>query len=671
MKPTPPSQELDPLLRGLLYVLHDEYAIDQGEMKADRAEFFAWLDDAGWRIAEKQVRNETLDDDENRFDWLSSCVCIWRADKCIWRDDQGDELSDTDRLYLAYGRALQEDGVQLMVRGYVDKDLNTEDWKRLHAYRIFLECSIIGKGFSWPRDPAIGLYEFGPTALRPPLGLQLPNMAWPYADSFYDRPDYSDAPPDYFKCLKPEGLDEFKMMFDAYERGIDEKGRRYALAKPPEIPAHAKVWRMSQIQTSGKPALLIFASSMDCFWARAGAVFEHLYRAYGDAVDILWVEVDVVDWLIYGDTTFNHFKPHAGVEQPGHPASYSDRARMAKKLYMTHPYCTYPCLLDDVGDTSATYFRSDGGSGIAALIDRDGRLAWTSNGKGWGYWYDRRPPQRGCCEQFPWAQAMESAMLDLLDRDGQSDPETFQTEPDRIPKKTKETEKIMYLLSSRIVSIDRERRILHVLGRPSIFSVIGHATDQKIHFNDPHEMTIRVPEHAAILCKNVPVSFDELQPGDVIGGPGFKWVEPLTWEASTLVLSESTCDREPVPNRFVGTTYLFGKLIGIDSDAATLQVELDMNPGRGKAFIENADDSLDLQNSAKRNWDAHKKWLDRGEHPIHLQEVKDTLVYKQGELATLSECELGDTLCVWYDAADAGNDTLPAAAILSSKKQQK
>ncbi len=650
--------------RGLVYAIYDEYIIDQGNLKEDSTAFFNWLENEGWILADKTIKNEKIDD--AKFAWLATCVCIWRADKCIWRDDQGDSFSDDDKQYLEYGRKLQKEGLILLRKGYLSKELTDQDWLKLHEYRVFLACCILQKGSAWAYETTVELYEFGKDAILPPLGLNMPNLTLPYADDFYKSKNYTDTPiRDYFEILTPKALDELKMMFDAYESKIDETGREYAVAKSYKLPNSIKSWNLKDsIKINKKPVLLVLASSMDCFWARAGAVFEHLYRTYKDVIDIKWIEVDVWDWLIRGDTTYNHFKPHSGLEEPGHPISYEDRARMAKKLYMTHPHCSFPVLLDDMGDTIANYFHCSGGSGFSALIDIEGELAWTSKSKGWGELFNTRPPQRGCCDQFPWVNNVEQGILEILKNNGYADHKMFQKKPPIGKSFNEKNEGEMYLISSRVKSIDKANRILHIIGRPSVFTVIGHSPEQKMYFNDPHKMTIHVPKNTKIYCRNVPVDFEFLSEEDTIQGPGFKLIDTLTWEATILNVGKENCDIETIPELFKGTTYLFGKVISINSKEITIKPN--MKGGYGENFIKNADKNLDLQAKAKDNWNAHKKWIDRGDKPVALSLIKDTLVYKQGVLSESKNCELNDNICVWYDNKDAGKDTINAAIILSS-----
>ncbi len=659
------NYDYEQLERGLVYAICDEYAIDQGGMKEDLSAWITWLDDEGWTIADKVLRNSPLTEKEKKYSWLATCVCIWRADKCIWRADQGDTLSAEDEMYLDYGETLRKNAVDSLRKGYLDENLTDGDWETLREYRVFLACCILQKGPAWAYEAEIGLYEFGADAAEIPLGTKIKPLSLPTADNFYESPLYSDAPhEDYFDFIKLKALDEFKMMFDAYEANVDKNGRRYAIAKTPSLLDKTTYWTLNN-KGAKKPVLLVIASSMDCFWARAGAVFEHIYRAYQHVIDIQWIEIDIIDWLIRGDTTFNHFKPHAGLEEPGHAIHYEDRARLVKKLYMTHPHCTYPALLDDMGDTTANYFHEGGGCGYSVLIDVEGRLAWTSKGEsGWGSSFANRPPQRGCCEQFPWVNHVERAILEIIERDGCADTKNFQKTP--TPCKPKTVKNVMHLISSRIESIDKKNRILHIIGRPSIFSVIGHSADQKMYFNDPHKMTIHVPEHALISCKNVPVSFDFLTPGDIIEGPGYTWIDELTWEATNIQVSKSQNAAEAIPELFKGTTYLFGKIIDIGSDHIT--IDPDMNKGRGQNFIQQAGSDLELQAKAKTNWIAHKKWIERGRKPVAVSLIEDTLVYKQGKLADASTCEPGDHICIWYDETDAGKDIIPAAIIISSKQ---
>lgn len=654
--------DIPQLERGFVFAMQDDYALDLPGRQEDLAAFLGWLEAEGWPLALKVLTGESFDGDEQPFEKLALAVCVWRADKCIWRDDQGDELKEEDLLYLSFGHQMIKEGQEILRKWYLGTEPSAHEKRRLWAYRLYLDCRIL-HGPCWPYE--LGLHRYGEEGSYLPLGEDLGFCAWHPMETFLNSPDYTEAPPeDYFRIIKPEAMDEFAMRVEGYEPHEDEKGRAFVKEKFPV--GEPGVVHMESFRGGDKPVLLLLADGMDCFWARVAPMAENLYQAYKDKLHFYWVHTDVVDFLIEGETTVNYFKPHVGRELPGHATSYEDRARTAKKVYMTHPHMTLPCLLDTMGSAGLNLARDLGGGSRVILLDRENRVAWQSTYQ-WGYWFSKRPPERGCCEHFPWADGVEQAIRKLLANDGFYDPqhEPFDAHDLTNNPLGKQDPAVMYLLKSRVKAIDLDACRLEIVGRPATFTVLDKTPEDKEYFNDPHPMVIGFTEDAVLKLHNKPIPMSELQVDDIIFGPGYVKQSDGSWLASEIQVERKA--EGGGAGKLVGDTYLMAHLLRSEDGGLVVKPCLPEQEMKGLRYIREAGDAIELFGRAKGNYEALTAWLDaaRDEVVIHLSE--DTLLSRHGVPADVADFCKGDLLSIWYRGEQAGQEQIDAALIRASQ----
>jgi len=649
--------------RGFVYWVQDDYAIDQGQMAEDRTTFLDWMNESGVKNAERFLAGETLDDPWERR--MTLALCVWRADKCIWRDDQGDRLAADDLPFLAFGRKLLRNGQALLREGYQQDSLNLseEQQELLWAYRLYAECRILHAP-CWPWE--LGIHEFAnQTGDYYPTGKETGTWCWWPMEHAMKSPAYTDAPPaDYFRIIQKHSVDEFYQMFAGYEKMETADGRIRVKGKTQKQEEGMVCLAQERGQ---KPVLLILADAMDCFWARASAVFEHIYQVYGEHLACYWVNIDVGDFLIAGDSTSNFFKPWQGKELPGHAVSLEDRARTAKKLYMTHPHLTFPCLLDDLGDTTANRFLETGGSSAAVLIDKNGALAWQGH-HNWEHFANNCPPQRGLCEQFPWANELELEIRALLKNNGLYDPDhpVFPANNSHFATPDKKIPEEMYLLHSRITNIEADH--LTVMGRVSTFTVIMKSPSDKEWFNDPHEMKLNTPPGIPILRQGVAIPREELRVGDVIGGGGYSKEKDGSWTASEIRFVE-TGNTTDTPRKKIGDTYLLARLLENEGTLLRVQPMLPEEKMRGLRFCREAGDRLALTGRAAANLQALEHLLQRKDETLAVRLHPDCLFVRNGTACDVSELQKNDILYVWYNHGDANQPVIDAALIRASNVQ--
>ncbi len=658
---TPSYQDLE---KGFVYAIQDEYALEHADKERLLNLFLSWLETAGWPLAEKVLTDTGFTDAELPYRWLAVAVCVWRADKAIYRDDQGDCLGDYDAQFCQWGRVMVARGENLMRAGYFGNSFTDEDIECLRAYRLYCECRILHIP-AWPYD--LDIHEHGTIYGYHPLGERIPDIHLPTFAMGLAELGYTDAPPaDYFQIIKPAALDEFFTLFAAYEPRVDENGRKYVVAKP-WLKTEGMVSLSDDI--GKRPIVLIVAAAMDCFWARASALAEHLYQSYGESVAFYWVNIDVSDFLIRGDTTVNYYKQWAGLEIPGHESSIADRARTSKKLYMTHPEISYPCLLDDPADTVASYFQENGGSGGTVMIDLEGRVAVHTT-HNWEHWMANCPPQRGCCEQFAWADEIERELRAFLQHGGHFDPAhpSFYRHDNLHKDHVAGEPKVMYLIASRIIDIDLEKGVMNIIGRPSTFSVIGRGPEDREFFNDPHPMVIHFDAETCVTCQNTPVPMSDLKPGDIIQGPGYIQVSEGTWRATTIHLQGGAQTTKQKEGPLVGDAYLYGNVVSVDAETKHLVMGLPLHTADmiGYQCIQAEQDVLELSGTALTNYTALGQWIESKVQQVQVTVRDDSWLSRNGELCRLADMQAGDRLCVWYQTQEAGQTTITAALIRAS-----
>ncbi len=663
------KENVESLKKGLVYAIQADYAEKHTDRLIHLNGFLEWLNPQGWELAESILDNSFPKELSPEWRRLAKGICIWRGDKLFSRHEQGTLLSSQDDSYRRYVEELRLEGKELMIKGYQGESFSTEEMERLWEYRIWCECKILRVPY---RPYELGLHALGPSCYLP-LGYKVPELRMLKMEQALISPDYTEAPhADYFKLMELEACDEFFTWFQGYTLEHTD-GNLKAFGKNEAMPQGDGVVHIQEHRGS-KPVLLVLADAMDTLFAQVAPILEHLHQSYHNHVNIYWVNMELWDFLIHGPTTRNYFKPYVGNELPGHAESYEDRARMAKKVYMTYPSLTYPCLLDNMSGTITNLFQAKGGESNAVLIDKNGHVAWQSSSTGWVYG-ETIPPQRGMCPQFPWANMVEQEIRKLLANQGEylKNQEPFDTVEHRSGVHRineglqKDGSTTMYLLGSPVTSVDNKNRTLSIQGRPSTFSVMPRGPDYDEYFNPPYPMTIYVPKTASIKAHGVAIDFESIEVGEVIFGQGFIQTGHDTYRATDMKLWGRKLDIELKPT---GDSYLLGKLLSYNTEKKELVMQplLPVEHMKGKQWIEEEKDRITLIDHAKENYDTLQKWIARDNKNIIITVSDDTLFYHNGKNAHPSNFQTGDTLCVWYHHRHAGKEVLPSALIRASAR---
>ena len=592
---------IEHLEKGFVLASQDEYALDVPHKEILVQNYQAWLNGPGKGLMNKFRLGETFNEDEKPYWRLARASYIWKAQRMYERFDQGDEtLSEEEFQAYEFAALLWEEGGELMKRGYLGGRFSDDEIERLWEYRVICEIRICCPTPYRPFD--FGLHRFGQNKGPFYIGKEVPDISWMKMEAAMESPFYTDVPThDLYAVIKPDAVDEFFRYFRGYNKVRASDGREFVEGIfPQSVPGDDRYVRISDFRGK-KPVLLFIASSMDTFWGNAVMEAEAIYRAYQCRVEVIWVNISIWDFLIRSKATYNYYKPYVGIELPGHEANHEERARTAKKVYMTYPQLTLPCVLDQDSEQTANYFKSHGGAGETVLIDIDGTIAWHST-YGWGHWFENRPPGRS--EEIAWGNEVEKEIRKLLENQGKYDPdhEQLKTPEDEVSELRSPEIKSMYMMNGPITDIDRQNRIITVKARTSTFSVIGRAPDGFQQFNPLQSFTIEVPAETKITCRNVPIDFDKLKVGSIVIGPEIWKMTDGSWLAKKIRLiptDEMTAEiREELPPAvFTGDTYLYGKILNVNVSENTLSVmraTVDPDEMKGYSYIKEGGDQVEL-----------------------------------------------------------------------------
>ena len=650
------KNRVERLERGFVLASQDEYALDVPEKDKLIVEYQEWLAGPGKSLMHKFQSGKEFDDLEKPYKRLARASFIWKAQRMYERFDQGDESLNAEEMEAnAYAALLWKEGQELLRKGYLGERLNDKEIERLWEYRIICEIRICCPTPYRPYD--LGIHRFGEKKGAVYIGKKVPDISWMKMEAAMESPFYTDLPThDLYAVIKPDAVDEFFRYFRGYRKVVAPDGHEFVREIFPQtVPGDDRYVRISDFR-SKKPVVLFVTSAMDCFWARAVMEAEAIYRAYNEHVEVVWVNISIWDFLIFGNTTYNYYKPYAGVELPGHESNHEERARTAKKVYMTYPQLTLPCVLDQDSEQTANYFKSHGGAGETILIDIDGRIAWHST-FGWGHWFENRPPGRS--EEIAWGNAVEKEIHKLLSNNGKYDPnhELLKMPDKKAVNSRPDGIKSMYMMNGPITDIDRQNRMITVKARTSTFSVIGRAVDGFQQFNPLQYFKINITDETKITCRNVPIDFDKLNIGNIVIGPEIWKMPDGSWLAKKIRLIPTEEMRADLPPAiFNGDTYLYGKIINVNVKENTLKVLRDKaapNQMKGYKYIKEGGDKVELVELAKDNFATVEKWVKKDKAPKpYLFDMEGALLIRNGVYVELSDLKAGDFVSIKYAAED-------------------
>ena len=665
------ENSIEHLEKGFVIASQDEYAPDVPDKEVLIQNYQIWLNGKGSLLMNKYRLGEAFNNDEKSYWRLARASYIWKAQRMYERFDQGDETLDEEE-FEAYEFAdlLWKEGAQLMRRGYLGKRFSDEEIERLWEYRVICEIRICCPTPYRPFD--FGIHRFGEEKGPFYIGKEVPDISWMKMEAAMESPFYTDLPThNLYSIIKPDAVDEFFRYFRGYRKAIASDGHEFVEGIfPQSVPGDGRYVRVSDFRGK-RPVVLFITSAMDTFWGRAVMEAEAIYRAYKGSVEIIWVNISIWDFLIHSNATYNYYKPNVGVELPGHESNHEERARTAKKVYMTYPQLTLPCMLDQDSEQTANYFKSHGGAGETVLIDIDGRIAWHSN-YGWGHWFENRPPGR--TEEIAWANAVEKEIHKLLQNNGKYNPnhELLKMHEKKKADSKPPGIKSMYMMNGPITDIDRQNRIITVKSRTSTFSVIGRAPDGFQQFNPLQSFTIIVPEGAGLTCRNVPIDFDKLNVGNIVIGPEIWKMPDGSWLAKKIRLIPTDEMRAELPPAvFAGNMYLYGKILEVNVRDKTLKVNRTIvapNDMKGFRYIKEDSDKVELIKLAKSNFATVEKWVEKDKAPTpYLFDMEGALLIRNGEYVTLSELNTGDFVSMKYAAEDEDKEKMRCAVVRATR----
>lgn len=670
-----PQWDIATLERGYVLASQDEYAPEAPGNEECLSAFLEWLRTDGVELTARWRAGDDLSDlDDPQRLWLVKAAWLWRGDRLLMRKRRGFDPADADeKACLAYVEDLEARGREAMIRGYFHEPLSDADRDALREYRILAETRILRLPV-WPYELGIGKeLETIPWFL--PLGAEMPDLRWRRLESVLESPDYTDLPTrDPRAIMRPDVTDDFRLLFDGYAVRRSDDGRRHVVGKPPEMPdAPAHVVCLRDFR-GRKPVALFVASATDCFWARAAGHVRALQAAWGDAVEFIWVDIRLWDFLIHSLSTRNYFLPDVGLELPPFQRTYEERARWSKKLYMAYPDLALTCAVDDPSDTTASLLHEPGGSSRVVLVDLDGRVAWHS--ARWGWWNRTRPPGRTAADA--WADAVEHEIYSLLERGGHFDPDH---EPFDAPVKAgaaarpvPEGARDCWLAHSRITAVDHDAYTVTIHARPvARFTVVDRPVDAHDFYNEYRDITVLVTDKTLVRYRNAPMPWTDLQPGDVLTGPIVRLADG-SWMANQLHIVK--CARPPAEiarPKFIGDTWMEGRIVSVDPEAQTCTVERRLPPTgamKGYNFSREAGDAIRLYGPAKDNMDAVSRWVEDAEPHRHYTfgVIGDTLLRLNGRPATLADARSGDLVAVSYAGAEEGQDVIRAGTLRVSRR---
>lgn len=657
---------------GFVLASQDEYALDVPEKEVLIAEYQNWLAGQGEELMNKFQKGEEFNDAEKPYWRLTKASYIWKAQRMYERFEQGDETLTKDEMKAnEFAVLLWKEGKNLLRKGYLGERFSNEEIERLWEYRVICEIRICCP--TPYRSFDIGLHRFGEEKGAAFIGEEVESISWMKMEAAMESPFYTDVPThDLYSVIKPDAVDEFFRYFRGYQKAIAPDGREYAKEIFPQtVPGDDRFVRISDFQGK-KPVVLFITSSMDSFWDKAIMEAEGIYRAYHGQVEVFWVNISIWDFLIRSYATYNYYKPNVGIELPGHEVNHEDRARTAKKMYMTFPQMTLPCVLDQNSEQTANYFKSYGGGGETVIIDIDGKIAWTSISLGWGHWYENRPPGRNI--EIGWGTVVEKEIRKLLDNDGKFDPnhEIFDKQPAKSKSSRPEGVKSMYMMNGPITDIDSENRTITVKARTSTFTVIYRAPDSFQQFNPLQSFKIEVANDCKLTYDNAPIEFDKLKVGSIVIGPEIWKMPEGNWLAKSIRLIPTKESRSDLPAKiFAGDSYLFGKIkvVNIEENTITVQRDkMDINEMKGYKYIIEGGDNVELLANAKDNFELAEKWVEKDQSPIpYLFDMEGALLIRNGEYVSLSELKAGDFVSIKYAAEDEDKDKLRCAVARASR----
>jgi hypothetical protein len=376
------------------------------EVHGDLATFERFLDERGYDILNRLLRDEPLDAADRPYRLI--LLGLYLREGWGWRDGEAPDGRliglDFDRLQggpsdaVAYRREVEQAGLAALRHGYLQQSLDAEQVDAIRLYRLGEAARAVDEAFLpsqlglHPRlgdNPPHGDWVSGRIISEANHGQPYFDVRLPTYEAVVARLDYADAmdrPYHWTYPLRPEGVLEFLRPLTWYQPFQTDDGLARVRLRPerlepaPDQPDHTSV-RLSD-HVGDRPVLLFINDPVDGPLTEMFPAFEVLHRAYADRVTMYFVAVNIHDWYYSGMDDYLT-GPGPNGSQVIHAWSEAERARKLRNRYIESPHATIPGLIDSDGQVVKTLYGAGGGSSHFVIIDVDGRIAeWVSNQTG-------------------------------------------------------------------------------------------------------------------------------------------------------------------------------------------------------------------------------------------------------------------------------------------------
>ncbi|MBD3394450.1 MAG: hypothetical protein GF418_02390 [Chitinivibrionales bacterium] len=382
---------------------------------------------------DKWLRGATLTSKERKYYWLVKAEYLYKGqllyeEQRARRRERPEKASaltpERERILDFYNRALDA-GDAALIKGFLQKPLTPQDIYDLRTMRVLENIQSFGHrtDINVPLFMSIDPRTVGTGNYMPHF---LPGDTFPAQhviplQAALKSPHYSDTwREDRCEPLKRCGVLQYLLRFQGYKYETVEGGHEVAVpgslervARYERIP-ESEFITMPDAFENGRPLLLIMTDFVDLAGEDALDITAYLQDAYGSQVAIRLVEVTQPDatWRtpLYFQKSFE--------DRPGqtfHERYAEDHAFQAKAGYVTYPFITAPCLLDNNSHTVHNLYRHAGNT-QGVLLDRENKMVYQT-GYGHYYW-----SWSDFAADVAWLNDLEEEIVALLKNDGRRVP---------------------------------------------------------------------------------------------------------------------------------------------------------------------------------------------------------------------------------------------------------
>lgn len=355
--------------------------------KAAVEAFLQFMDGPGARLVEKWRAGEAFTEAEQKYWYIVQGAVLYRGalrdSDIAARYYQPKFDAETVEELKKYVAKVERNGIAVLRKGYRGDLLTPADIETLKLYKIkqfakggdrFLPCML---GYH-PTDGSGSMYNVRAASLAL-QGTQAPDIKCAYLETVLGKKEYSDLF-DYERSVtwsyRVDGVLEFLRPLSGYT--METRGKKRICIRRPEYlqeQPEEKPGDYFQLSTriGKKPIVLIVNDPSDSAFSHVPYT-EVLHQAYKDRFEFYYVSVSIWDQTMGNPNYFNPFPPGQRGLRNGHYYSMAERARRTKNRYIETPYATFPCVLDDMVQTTRTSFLNGGGTNHFTIIDINGKI---------------------------------------------------------------------------------------------------------------------------------------------------------------------------------------------------------------------------------------------------------------------------------------------------------